>query len=112
MTAARELVRSTLDVVGVKEVRCDKGLTAGEYFFVWRRKRISPIENRIFVHHRIISAVKRVESVNHGISYIVLRGCWCNILNAYTPTVEKSDVSKDSFYEELEQVYNHFLSTI
>jgi exonuclease III len=40
----------------------------------------------------------------------VLRGRWCNIivLNAHAPTEEKSDDSKDSFYEELEQVFDHF----
>jgi hypothetical protein len=43
-------------------------------------------------------------------SYIVLRGRWCNIivLNAHAPTEEKSDDSMDSFYEELEQVLDHF----
>ena len=43
-------------------------------------------------------------------SYIVLRGHWCNIiiLNVHAPSEEKSDDSKDSFYEELEQVFDHF----
>ena len=43
-------------------------------------------------------------------SYIVLRGRWCNIivLNVHAPSEEKSDDSKDSFYEELEQVFDHF----
>ena len=33
-------------------------------------------------------------------SYIVMRGRWCNIivLNVHAPTEEKSDESKDSFY--------------
>ena len=41
---------------------------------------------------------------------MVLRGCWCNIivLNVHAPSEEKSDNSKDSFYEELEQVSDHF----
>jgi hypothetical protein len=41
---------------------------------------------------------------------MVLRGRWCNIivLNVHAPTEEKSDDSKDSFYEELEQVFDHF----
>jgi hypothetical protein len=40
---------------------------------------------------------------------MVLRGHWCNIivLNVHAPTEEKSDDSKDSFYEELEQVLDH-----
>jgi hypothetical protein len=42
--------------------------------------------------------------------YIVLRGRWCNIivLNVRVPSVGKSDDSKDSFYEELEQVFDNF----
>ena len=59
-----------------------------------------------FVHHRIVSAVKRVEFVSDRVSYIVLRGRWCNIiiLNVHASSQEKSDDSKDIFYVELEQV--------
>ena len=41
----------------------------------------------------------------------MLRGRWRNIIfvNVHTPSEEKSDASKDSFYEELEQVFDHFL---
>jgi len=44
-------------------------------------------------------------------SYIVLRGRWCSIivLNVHAPSDEKSDDSKHSFYEEFEQVFDHFL---
>ena len=43
-------------------------------------------------------------------SYILLRGRWCNIivLNVHASSEEKSDNPKDSFYEELEQVFDHF----
>jgi hypothetical protein len=36
-------------------------------------------------------------------SYIILRGCWCNIivLNVPAPCEDKSDDIKDNFYEEL-----------
>ena len=63
-----------------------------------------------FVHHRIVSAVKRVEFVSDRVSYIVLRGRWDNIivLNVHAPSEDKSDDSKDSFYEELQQVFYHF----
>jgi len=63
-----------------------------------------------FVLHRIVSAVKRVEFVSDRVSYIVLRGRWCNIIvmNVHAPSEEKSDDSKDSFYEDLEQVFHHF----
>ena len=38
--------------------------------------------------------------------YIVVRGLWCNIvvLNVHAPSEEKSDDSKEGFYEELGQV--------
>ena len=39
-------------------------------FFLWKRKRKSSIENGIFVHHRIVSAVKRIEFVSGRLSYM------------------------------------------
>ena len=43
-------------------------------------------------------------------SYIVLRGRWCNIivLNVHAPSEEENDDSKNSFYEELEQIFYYF----
>jgi len=53
--------------------------------------------------------VKRVEFVSDRLSYIVLRGRWhIIVVNVHVPSEEKSDESKDSFYEELEQVFDHF----
>jgi len=54
--------------------------------------------------------VKRVEFVSDRLSYIVLRGRWRNIIvvNVHAPSEEKSDEAKDSFYEELEQVFDQF----
>jgi len=41
--------------------------------------------------------------VGDRMSYIVLRGCWSDIaLNVHTPTLVKSNDSKDSVDEELE----------
>ena len=69
--------------------------------FVNGRNRKSSIGNVIFVHHRIVSAAKRVEFVSDRVSYIciVLRGRWCNIivLNVHAPNEAKSDDSIDSF---------------
>ena len=54
-----------------------------------------------FVHHRIVLAVKRLEFVSDKVSYIVVRGRWCNIifLNMHAPIEEKSDISKQSFLQ-------------
>jgi hypothetical protein len=58
------------------------------------------------VHKRIISAVKRGEFVSDRMSYIILRGRWCQVivLNVHSPTEDKTDDVKDIFYEELERV--------
>jgi hypothetical protein len=54
--------------------------------------------------------VKRVEFVSGRMSYMILRGRWCNIivLNVHAPTEDKIDDTKDSFYEELERVFDKF----
>jgi hypothetical protein len=43
-------------------------------------------------------------------SYIILRGRWCNIivLNAHAPCEDKGDDVKESFYEELGRVFDQF----
>jgi endonuclease/exonuclease/phosphatase family metal-dependent hydrolase len=62
------------------------------------------------VHNRIISAVKRVEFVSDRMSYRILRGRCCHIivLNVHSPTEDTTDEAKDSFYEELERVFDKF----
>jgi hypothetical protein len=44
-------------------------------------------------------------------SFIILRGPWCHIivLKVHAPTEDKTDDVKDSFYEELEHVFDKFL---
>jgi hypothetical protein len=57
-----------------------------------------------------MSAVKRVAYVSDWMSYILLKGRWCDIivLNVHAPTEDKIDDAKDSFYEELERAFNKF----
>ena len=54
---------------------------------------------QVFVHRRIVSAVKRVQFVSDRLSYIVLTGRWRNIIlvNVHAQSEEKSEESKDSF---------------
>jgi hypothetical protein len=62
------------------------------------------------LHRRIISAVKRVETVRDGMSYIILRGRWCHIivLNVHATTEDKIDDVKGSFNKELESEFDKF----
>jgi hypothetical protein len=56
------------------------------------------------------SAVKRVQFVSDRMSHIVLKCHWCNTIdiNVHVPSDGESDHSKDSFYEELQQIFYHF----
>jgi hypothetical protein len=51
-----------------------------------------------------------VEFVSDRMSYMILRGGWCNIivLNVHAPIEDKIDDLKDRLYEELEQVFDKF----
>ena len=102
---ARELARYKLDLVGVPEVRWDRGCTvrAGIIFLSMEKENIINREQVFYVHHRILSAVKGVEFVSDRKSYIVVIGRCCVVVsNVHAPSEEKSDDSKDGFCEELE----------
>jgi hypothetical protein len=75
--------------VRVQEVRWDKGGTkpADDYTFFYGDAD-HHLRTGFFVRKRIISAVKRVEFVSGRMSYILLRGRWCDIivLNVHAPT--------------------------
>jgi exonuclease III len=91
----------------------DKGGTerAEDYtFFYGAGNEDHQLGTGFLVHKRIISAVRRVEFVSDRMSYIILRGSWCNIIvvNVHAPREDMSDYIKDRFYEELEHVFDQF----
>jgi exonuclease III len=111
VTLSKELSKYRLDLVGVQDVRWEGGGTerAGEYtFFCGNRNENHELGIGLFVHKRIISALKRVKFLSDRMSYIILRGRWCHIvvLKVHAPTENRIYDVKDSFYEELERVFD------
>jgi hypothetical protein len=112
-TVARELGKYKLDLVGVQEVSWEKGGTerAGDCTFFYGQGSVNHQAGTGFsIFKRIVSAVRIVEFISDRISYIILRGRWCNIivLNVHAPCEDKGNDVKDSFYEELGRVFDQF----
>jgi hypothetical protein len=112
-TVAEEISKYNLDLVEVQKVRWEKGGTepVGEYtFFYGKGNENHELGTVFFMHKRIISEVNSVVFVSDRMSYTILRGRWCGIIvrNVHVPTDDKIDDVKDSFYEELEHVFDKF----
>jgi hypothetical protein len=112
-TVARELGKYKLELVVVQELRWEKGGTerAEDYTsFYGQGNGDHQLGTGFFVHKRIVSVVRTVEFISDRMSYIILRGRWCNIivLNVHAPCENTGAVEKDRFYEELGHVFDQF----
>ena len=97
-----ELDRCRMDLVGVQEVRWEGSGTlesANYTLFYGEGNANHQLGHGCFIHRRIRSAVKKVESISDRVSCITLKGRWCDIivLNVHSPTEDKDDDIKDSF---------------
>ena len=106
-----EIDRCRMDLVGVQEVRWEGSgtLESGNYTsYYGEGKANHQLGTGVFVHRRIRSAVKKVEFISDRVSCVTLKGRWYDILvlNAHAPSEDKDDDIKDSFYEEIERLFD------
>jgi hypothetical protein len=111
MAVAEEISKYKLDLVGVHVVRWDGGgiKPAGKYTCIYGKRNENHELGTVFSYIReSYQQLEVVEFLSDRMSYIILRGRWCNIivLNVHAPTEDKIDDMKDSFYGELEHVFD------
>jgi hypothetical protein len=99
--------------VGVEEVRWEKGGTewTEDYTFFYKEgNEDHQLGTDFFIHKRNISAVRRLEFINGRMCCITGRGRCCKVtaLAVHVPFVDKSNNTKDSFYEGVWRVSDHF----
>jgi hypothetical protein len=99
--------------VDAEQARQEKGGTerAEDYtFFYGQGNGDHQLAAGFFVHKTILSAVTRVQFISDRMSYIILRGRWCNVivLNVHAPCEDKGHDIKDSFYEEIGRIFVQF----
>jgi hypothetical protein len=102
---------ASVRLIGVQEAGWEKGGSEwAEYntFVCEDGNGDHPLGIGFFVRKRNVSAVRRVLFISDRISYIILRGCWCNIivLNVHTTREDKSADVKDGFFEERGHVFD------
>jgi hypothetical protein len=116
-TAVRELETYKLVLVGVQQVRCEKCGTerAEDYTFsCGEGSGDNKLGTGFSVYKRKISVDRRQKFINDRISYIILRGRWCNIifLNVRAPFEGKSDVVETGSMKKKGVFFFSFLSTL
>jgi exonuclease III len=113
--AARELATYTSDLMGVQEVRWNKGATvrAGDYYFFYGKgNKNHQLGTGFTVHHRTVSAFARAEFVSNRVSYTVLRDHWFNTIfpNVYRNVDRNFQAShSENTDAKRQQLCSHFL---
>jgi hypothetical protein len=113
-TGANKLAMNNLGLVAMQEVGwVDNGnQPADDYtlFFFGNGHGNDHLGTGFFIHKVIISAFKKVEFIDDRMSYITLRGHWCdNYCSEHACTKDKNNDTKYSFYKELGCVFSQFL---
>jgi hypothetical protein len=101
-TVVREFRTCKLDLVGVQEVRWEKGGTerAEDHTFLYEEGNGDhQLETVFFINKRIMSAFRREQFISDRMLYVILRGSWCTIILNVPSSCEVKNNVKDSTSE-------------
>ena len=100
LLATLPLTRRQVEYQPVQEVRWE----SWNYTFFYEEGNAYQLGTWFFVHNQIRSAVKRMEFISDHVSYIMLKGQWCDtiVVNLHALSEDKDDFIKYSFYEKIE----------
>jgi hypothetical protein len=107
-----QVAKYDLHLVALQGVRLGKRGSESAYYYTFvigNGNADHHLSTGFFIHQIIGSSIKRVKFISDRMPYVTLRGRWCDIAqNVHAPTEDKSDETKDSFYEELERIIGQF----
>ena len=78
-----KIEKYTMDLVGVQKVRWEGSGTSesgSHTLFYGKGNANHQLGAGFFVHRRIRSTVRKVEFISDRVSYITLKGRWCDII--------------------------------
>ena len=85
----------------------------GDYvLYLGRKNNNHQLGTGLFVQNRIVKAVKRVDFDGDKMSYIVLRGCWCNTIVLHVYQVRRKVKIQKIVLRAITTYFVIFLNTI
>ncbi len=107
----RECDKYIWDVIALQEIRWSgKGMVRGKDYILLYSGSDGPhhFGTGFILKTRLKSAILNLEANSDRLCTLRLKGKFCNItlVNAHTPTEDKTMEEKDDFYDVLEQAYN------
>jgi len=108
--AVRETEKYKLDILATQEVRWENqdSIPQSKYTFYYRGTQSHDFGTGFLIKKNILPAVQNIKFVNERLSYVMIRTRWCNIvlINVCAPTEVANDNDKDTFYDELERLFD------
>lgn len=113
-TISEELDRYSIDIAAVQETRLpgEGQSRIGKYIFLYGGSVRGMFGTGFFIKEEIAANIKEFRVVNERITYLRVVNKWynLNIVNAHGPTEDKESEVKETFYAELDRIFDSLSS--